>query len=99
MTGACANQVTSATILNVAKIKIKNNTTVMVSDLSNRHKLHPQIRNKRNIRNMKRVRTKRAMSSNRKRGTIGDMNSAMAIRMQRRKMSRMRSHMKGSARI
>jgi hypothetical protein len=33
-TGASANQVTSAMILSVAKIRIKNNTTVMVSDLS-----------------------------------------------------------------
>jgi hypothetical protein len=67
-------------ILNVAKIRIKNNATIMVSDLSSRHKLHDQIRNKRNIRDMKRVRTKHALSSNRKRGTISGMNSAMAIR-------------------
>jgi hypothetical protein len=72
----------------------------MVYDLSSRHKLHGQIRNKRNIWDIKRVRTKRALSSNRKRGTIGGMNSAMVIRMtQRRKISRMRSHMKGNARI
>jgi hypothetical protein len=54
--GASANQVTSATILNIANIRIKNNTTVMVSDLPSRHELHGQIRNKRNIRDMKRVR-------------------------------------------
>jgi hypothetical protein len=35
---------------------IKNNMTVMVSDLPSRHELHGQIRNKRNIRDMKRVR-------------------------------------------
>jgi hypothetical protein len=41
---------------------------------------------------MKKVRTKRALSSNRKRGTIGDINIAMAIRRaQSRKMSRVRS--------
>jgi hypothetical protein len=48
--GASANQVTSATILNIVNIRIKNNTTVMVSDLPSRHELYGQIRNKRNIR-------------------------------------------------
>jgi hypothetical protein len=98
--GASANQVTSATILSIAKIRINNNMIVMVRDLSNRHKLHGQIRNKRNIRDIKRVRIKCALSSNRKRGTIGGMNNAMMIRMtQRRKMSRMRSHRKENDRI
>jgi hypothetical protein len=87
-------------ILNIAKIRVKNDTTVMISNLPSRHKLHGQIGNKRNIRDMKKVRTKRALSSNRKRGTIGDINSAMAIRRtQSRKMSRVRSHMKRSARM
>jgi hypothetical protein len=87
-------------ILNIAKIRVKNDTTVMVSNLPSRHKLHGQIRDKRNIRDMKRIRTKHALSSNRKRGTIGSMNSTMAIRrIQSRKMSWVRSHMKGSARI
>jgi hypothetical protein len=95
MMGASVNHVTSAMILNIAIIMIKNNTTVMVSDLSSRHKLHDQIRNKKNIRDIKRVRTKRALSNNRKWGTIDGMNSAMTIR----RMSRMRSHMKVSARI
>jgi hypothetical protein len=91
---------TRATILNVAEIRVKNVTTVMVSNLPSRHKLHGQIGNKRNTRDMKRVRTKHALFSNRKRGTIDDMNSAMAIRMmQSRKMTRVRSHMKGSTRI
>jgi hypothetical protein len=78
--GANANQVISATILIIANIRIKNNTTVMVSDLPSRHKLNSQIRNKRNIRDMKRVRGKSALSSNRKRGSIGGMNNAMAVR-------------------
>jgi hypothetical protein len=78
-TGASANQVTSATILNIANIRIKSNTIIMVSDLPSRHKLHGQIRNKRNIRDMKRVRGKSALSSNRKRGSIGGMNNAMAV--------------------
>jgi hypothetical protein len=43
---------------------------VMVSDLLSRHELHGQIRNKRNIRDMKRVRRKSALSSYRKRGSI-----------------------------
>jgi phage gp16-like protein len=100
MTGASANQVTSATILNIAKIRIKNNTTVLVSDLPSRHKLHDQIRNKRNIRNMKRVRTKGVLPSNRKRGFIGSINSTMLVRRaQRRNLSIMRSHMEGNTRI
>jgi hypothetical protein len=61
--------VTSATILNIANIRIKNNTTVMISDLPSRHELHGQIKNKRNIRDMKRVRRKSALSSYRKRGS------------------------------
>jgi hypothetical protein len=79
-TGASANQVTSATILNIANIRIKNNTAVMVSNLPNKHELHGQIRNKRNIRDMKRVRRKSALSSYRKRGSIDDMNNAMERR-------------------
>jgi hypothetical protein len=75
-----ANQVTSVTILNIANIRIKNNTTVMVSDLPSRHKLHGQIRNKRNIRDMKRVREKSALSSNRKRRSISGMNNLLAVR-------------------
>jgi hypothetical protein len=78
--GASTNQVTSATILNIANIRGKNNTTIMVNDLPNRHELHGQIRNKRNIRDMKRVRRKSVMSSYRKRGIIDDMNNAMVIR-------------------
>jgi hypothetical protein len=72
--------VTNATILNIANIRVKNNTTVMISDLPNRHELHGQIRNKRNIRDIKRVRRKSALSSYRKRGSIGGMNNAMVIR-------------------
>jgi hypothetical protein len=79
-TGASANQVTSAMILNIANIRIKNNTTVMVSDLPSRHELHGQIGNKKNIRDMKRVRRKSVISSYRKRGSIGGMNNAMARR-------------------
>jgi hypothetical protein len=79
-TGASANQVTSAMILNIVNIKIKNNTTAMVSDLPSKHELHGQIRNKRNIRDMKRVRRKSALSSYRKRGSIGGMNNAIARR-------------------
>jgi hypothetical protein len=77
--GASANQVTSVMILNIANIRIKSNTIIMVSDLPSRHKLHGQIRNKRNIRDMKRVRGKSALSSNRKRGSIGGMNNAMTV--------------------
>jgi hypothetical protein len=79
-TGVSVNQVTSATILNIANIMIKNNMTVMVSDLPSRHKLHGQIRNKRNIKDIKRVRGKSVLSSNRKRGSIGGMNNTMVVR-------------------
>jgi hypothetical protein len=71
---------TSATILNIANIRIKNNTTIIVSDLPSRHELHGQIGNKRNIIDMKRVRRKSVLSSYRKRGFIGGMNNAMARR-------------------
>jgi hypothetical protein len=67
-------------ILNIANIRIKNNTSVMFSDLASRHKLHDQIRNKRNIRDMKRVRGKSVLSNNRKGGSISGMNNAMAVR-------------------
>jgi hypothetical protein len=80
MTGTSANQVSSAMILNIANIRVKNHMTVMVSDLSSRHELHGQIRNKRNTRDMKRVKRKSALSSYRKRGSIGSMNNAMTRR-------------------
>jgi hypothetical protein len=78
--GANANQVTSASILNIANIRINNNTTIMVSDMPSKHELHGQIKNKRNIRDMKRVRRKSALSSYRNRGSIGGMNNAMVRR-------------------
>jgi hypothetical protein len=77
---ASANQVTSATILNIANIRVKNHMTVVVSDMPKRHELHGQIRNKRNIRDMKRVRRKSALSSYKKRGSISGMNNAMTRR-------------------
>jgi hypothetical protein len=80
MTRVSANQVTSVMILNIANIKIKNNMIIMVSDLPNKYKLHGQIRNKRNIRDMKRVREKSALSKNRKRRSIDGMNNIMAVR-------------------
>jgi hypothetical protein len=80
MARVSANQVTSVMILNIANIKIKNNMIIMVSDLPNKYKLHGQIRNKRNIRDMKRVRGKSALSKNRKRRSIDGMNNTMAVR-------------------
>jgi hypothetical protein len=53
--GASTNQMTHATILNIAKIRVKNDTTVMISNLPSRHKLHGQIGNKRNIRDKQSV--------------------------------------------
>jgi hypothetical protein len=69
-----------ATIMKIAKIWVKNDRTVMASNLPSRHKLHGQIGNKRNIKDMKRVKTKCDLPSNRKRGTISAMISAMEIR-------------------
>jgi hypothetical protein len=57
---------TNAMMLNITNIRIKNNKIVMVSVLPNRHKLHGQIRNKRNIRDIKRVKGKSVLSCNRK---------------------------------
>jgi hypothetical protein len=91
---------TVSMILNIAKIRVKNNIAVMVSNLPNRHKLHGQIENKRNIRNIKRARTKSALSSNGKRRAIDSLNSQMVIgRTHRGKMGRVRSHMERSTRI
>jgi hypothetical protein len=67
-------------ILNIANIRVKNNTTVTVSDLFSIYELHGQIRNKRNIMNMKRVRRKSALSSYRKKRFIDGMNNAIAVR-------------------
>jgi hypothetical protein len=53
---------------------------VVISDLPSRHELYGQIRNKRNIRDMKGVRRKSILPSYRKRGSIGGMNNAMAVR-------------------
>jgi hypothetical protein len=98
--GASPNQMTCVTILTIVKIRVKNDMTVMVTILPSRHELHGEIGNKRNIKDMKRVRTKCALSSNRKRRTISGMNNVMAIRRtQSRKMSNVRSHMKGCTRI
>jgi hypothetical protein len=66
--------------------------TVMVSNLTSRHKLHGQIGNKRNIRNIKRVKTKSALSSNRKRWSIGSLNSQIAIGRTHREAPESRYH-------
>jgi hypothetical protein len=67
-------------ILNIANIRVKNHMTVMVSNLPSRHELHGQIRNTRNIRDMKRVKRKSALSSYRMRGSINGKNNAMTRR-------------------
>jgi hypothetical protein len=90
---ASTNQVTRVMILNIAKIRVKNDTTVMVSNLPSKYKLHGQIGNKRNVEDIKRVRTKSALS-------IDSLNSLMAIeKTHRGKMGGMRNHMKRSVRI
>jgi hypothetical protein len=81
-TRASTYHVTHLTILNIVKIRSKNDTIVMVSNLPIKHKLHNQVENKRNIRNMKRVRIKSALTSNSKRGFINNMNGEIARRTQ-----------------
>jgi hypothetical protein len=66
-----------------SKNMIKNDTTVMVSNLSTRHKVHGHVWNKRSTNNIKRVRTKSVLSNNSKRGSIDSMNIEIA-RTQRR---------------
>jgi hypothetical protein len=75
MTRVSTNQVTRGMILNIAKIRMKNDTTIMISNLAYKHKLHGQAGNKRNIRNMKRVRTKSVLPNNIERGCINNMKS------------------------
>jgi hypothetical protein len=53
------NQETHVTILNIAKIKIKHDSVVVVTKLPNRHKLQDQAENMRNIKNMKKSFKKR----------------------------------------
>jgi hypothetical protein len=88
--------VTHLTILNIVKNRIKNDTIVMVSNLPVKHKLHGQVKNK---RNMKIVRAKSALTSNSKRGFITNMNSEIARITQRRKMEEMRSHVESGNKI
>jgi hypothetical protein len=53
----------------------------MISNLPSRHEQHGQMRNKRNIMDIKRVRRKSVLSSYRKRGSIDGMNNAITRRM------------------
>lgn len=73
-TRVSTNKTTHVSILDITKVKIKNNTTIMISNLANRQELHGQIRNKRNISNMKRVRHKGIMTKNIKGRSINGMN-------------------------
>jgi hypothetical protein len=49
-----ANQKTYAKILDTTRVRIKNNTTTMMSELTSRKKLHSQFRHITNTGNMKR---------------------------------------------
>jgi hypothetical protein len=60
--------VTSSTILNIANIRIKKNTIVMINNLPSRHKLYGQIRNKRNIRDIKKSQRKECLVQQQKEG-------------------------------
>ena len=52
-TRASTNQETLTEILDMTRVRIKNNMTTIISELASRNKLHGQIRNIRNTRNMK----------------------------------------------
>jgi hypothetical protein len=99
MMRASTYHVTRLMILNIVKIRIKNDTIVMVSNLPVKHKLHGQVENKRNIINMKRVRAKSALPNNSKRGFIDNVNSEIARRTQRRKTGEMRHRVKSGIKI
>jgi hypothetical protein len=67
------NQGPGATIMDRTSIRIKNDTTTMISNLARRKELQVMLRYKRNIRHMKLESGKSAMTTNRK-STISSLN-------------------------
>jgi hypothetical protein len=61
--GASTKHSAGATILNRTGIKVKNDATMRVNDLTTRKELHVKLRNMRNRRNMKRGSTKNASTN------------------------------------
>jgi hypothetical protein len=64
------NQVTHASILDTTKVRIKNNTKIMISNLAKRHELHGHIQKQKNIRIMKRVKQKGTLTIAEKRDPL-----------------------------
>jgi hypothetical protein len=71
---ARTNQSPGAMILNRTKIRIKNDTTIMISNLASREKLQVKLRYMRIRRHMKTRSIKSALVNNRKRSTINSLN-------------------------
>jgi hypothetical protein len=94
------NQVTCATILNIEKIMIKNDTTFMVMLIIYPPDISCMVKSRtENIRKMKIVKTKCHVQQQ-KEGIHQHLNNEMAIRgMRRRKMNRMRSRIERATRI
>ena len=89
-----------ATILDRTRDRIKNDTTIMISDLTSRKKLQVKLRHIRNRRNVKMRSAKRTMTNNRKRSTISSLNRHRRIKStQRAKMSGVMCHVKRGSRI
>jgi hypothetical protein len=66
---ARTNQSSGATILNRTKVRIKNDTTTMISNLASREKLQVKLRYMRNRRHMKIGSIKSVLANNRKMST------------------------------
>ena len=97
---ASANQSLGATILNRARVDIKNNTTTRISKLGGGREIHGKTRNMRNTRNRERRSGKSATTSNRKGCDIGSENVDREIKRSKRIQSRrIRRHMKRSSRV
>ena len=67
---ASTNHSPGATILNRARVRIKNYTTTMISNLTGRKELQVKLRHMRNRWHMKMRSIESALTSNRKRSTI-----------------------------
>jgi hypothetical protein len=94
------NQGPNAMIMDRTSIKIKNDTTTMISDLAGRKELQVKLRHMRNRWHMKLGSVKSDMTNNRKRSTINSLNRhKRKKRIDRIKMSRVRYHVKGGSGI
>jgi hypothetical protein len=67
------NQGPSATIMDRTSIRIKNDMTTMISNLTDRKELQVKLRYMRNKRYMKLESVKSVMTNNRKRSTINSL--------------------------